>query len=245
MWRISKQSRIMAWWPRRVLKIGLVWAAILILLSVTTDDPSPEDYTIAISITLSGVYTLLLRAARRWWLPHLVNRPLRNAIILGVVNAAVIEALFLVVEKLCGATGVAAHPNLLLDWLFTMPWYAGMVAIFARVQFRRRFDPAVVLLLGGVYEMGGDGIAGGLLSGEMFNPFYVPLLITVMWWLFIPVYSSMVLPPAWVIAAAPPPADPPGGVAWRDALRPLLWLIPFILYVGAILIALAMFDEIG
>lgn len=117
-------------WPRRIVWIGLVWAAILIALMGAQSGASPEDRTLAISIAASGLYTLLLHRTRRWWLPRLADRPLRHAMILGSVNAALIETLFLVVEKWMGAEGVAAHPNLIMDLLMTMPWYVGMVIIF-------------------------------------------------------------------------------------------------------------------
>ena len=92
----------------------------------------------------------------------LASNPARNAILLRINNAAIIETLFLIVEKAFGATGVAAHPNLLIDLLITMPWYIGMVWIFVKVQEEERFPLAAVLLLGAVYEMGADGIVGGV-----------------------------------------------------------------------------------
>jgi hypothetical protein len=225
-------------WPRRAVRIGLVFAGLLLILMMINEGSTPEDQTTALAIAGSGLYTVLLGRTRRFWLPRLSRRPLRNAMLLGSVNAAVIETLFLVTEKGMGAEGVAAHPNLLIDWLITMPWYIGMVVIFVQVQHRRRFSPWTVLLLGGIYEMGGDGIVGGILSGELFNPLYPLLLVGMMWWLFIPVYSSMVLPPSWLIAAAPAP-EKPASAAWRDALRPLLWLIPFFIYVLVLLLILS------
>ena len=225
-------------WPRRVVCGGLAFAGVLLFFMYFGDDATPEDKTLALSIFSSGLYTLLLVHTRQWWLPRLRHRPLRNAMLLGSINAAVIETLFLVIEKLLGAEGVAAHPNLLIDLLITMPWYIGMVIIFVRVQHRRRFSPWTVLLLGGVYEIGGDGLVGGLLSGSLFSPVYPLLLVGMMLWLFIPVYSSMVLPPAWLIETAPPAAAP-ASPAWRDALRPLLWLIPFLGYVLVLFVVLS------
>lgn len=225
-------------WPRRIVRLGLVFAGIVLVLMIMGEDSTPEDRTVALSVAGSGLYTLALARTRARWLPRPGRHPLRRAVILGSANAAVIETLFLAVEKLLGAEGVAAHPNLLLDLLFTMPWYIGMVAIFARVQHRRRFSPSMVLLLGGLYEIGGDGFVGGLLSGELLTPAAPLLLFGVMWWLFIPVYSSMVLVPAWLIEQVPPPPVPESP-AWRDALRPLVWLIPFTLYVLVVMIAVS------
>jgi hypothetical protein len=260
-------------WPRRIAVAGLIWAVFLSVLSVINQGASPEDQTTGISILLSGVYTLLLYWTRSRWLFRLADHPLRNAMILGSVNAAVIETLFWGVEKIIGASGVAASPNLIVDLLMTMPWYVGMVIIFVRVQHVRRFSPWIVLLLGGLYEIGADGLIGGGFSGGLFSPAYWLVLPTLYWWLFIPVYSSMVLPPAWLIArfdpapssentlgeafiaepgtasSAEPPRAPenrvrrlwaryqrrmlprPSGPAWRDVLRPLLWVLPYLGYL--------------
>jgi hypothetical protein len=172
---------------------------------------------------------------------------LRHAVLLGIANAAVIETLFWATERLMGATGVAASENLLMDLVITMPWYIGMVMIFARVQNRRRFPAAVVLLLGALYEVGADGIVGGqimpLLFGEPINLLESWLfLILLAAWGFIPVYSSMVLPPAWLlerIPSGPPSASP----AWLDGLKPLLWLIPYMVYLTGLLIAVALVSK--
>lgn len=229
-------------WSRWLVRIGLVWAGFLLLVMGLEESASLEDRTIAISITLSGVYTLLLTWTRRWWLYRLTGRPIQSAIILGCFNAVVIETLFLVVEKIVGSEGVAAHPNLIVDLILTMPWYIGMIAIFVRIQHRQRFTFATVLLLGGLYEIGGDGIAGGVFSGQVFNPAVIVLYPGVMLWLFIPVYSSLVLPPAWILAQNPPPprSDIP---AWKDALRPMLWLVPFMIYLLIALVVIAVLTE--
>jgi len=154
---------------------------------------------------------------------------------LGIFNAAVIETVFLVMEKLMGAEGVAAHPNLLIDLVMTLPWYAMLVVAFVGVQHRQRFSPSVVLLLGALYELGADGVAAPLV-GMLFGDFqlltleYWLFLVLFVFWAFIPVYSSIVLAPAWLIETAPrvPQSAPP---PWRDALKPLIWLIPFLIYL--------------
>jgi hypothetical protein len=228
-------------WPRRLVIFGLIWAPLILILA-TLSEPTPENRTYLVSILGSGAYTWLLHRTREHWLPRLAGRPLRSAILLGIANAAVIETLFLVVERSMGAEGVAASPNLMIDLLVTMPWYAGMVILFVGVQHRRRFSAPTVLLLGGLYEVGADGMIGGLVdtlggSGMLFTPAFWIMLAALIYWEFILVYSSMVLPPAWVIATAPPP-PPPTSPAWKDALRPLRWLFPFGLYVLAILLLL-------
>jgi len=229
----------------RVVYFGVIWGMFFIALAAITE-PTPENWTLLASIAVSGLYTVGLYLTRPFWLPRLARRPLRNASLLGVFNAAVVETIFLVFEKLMGAEGVAAHPNLLIDLVMTLPWYAMLVIAFVKLQQRQRFSPAVVLLLGAVYELGADGVAGPLV-GMLFGDFQ---LLTLEYWLFlglfgfwafIPVYSSMVLAPAWLIETAPL-APQPALPAWRDALKPLLWLIPFLVYLLILILFLAAFN---
>lgn len=228
-------------WPRRLAIFGLIWGPAVLIIS-TIAEPTPENLTLMVSILVSGLYTLALYIARRVWLPLLARYPLRNATLLGIANAAIIETVFLVFQHLFGAEGVAAHPNLLIDLLLTMPWYTMMVLTFVRVQLRQQFTPATILLLGAVYETGADGIVGqviGLLFGDnqLLDPGFWVLLGLLAFWQFIPVYSSMVLPPSWLvemIPAQPPPPTP----AWRDALRPMLWLFPFTIYLLVFLVVM-------
>ncbi len=224
-----------------LIALAILWGMFILFLGNVTE-PSPENLTVLLSTLICGAYTLGLRVTRRFWLPRLSRRPLRNAVYLGVVNAAFVETVFVLIEKMTSAQGVAAHPNLLLDLLLTMPWYTAMTWTFVGVQHRRRFDPAVVLLLGAVYELGADGILGpllALLSGDfqILTPTYWLLMALSAFWVFIPVYSPLVLPPAWVIASAPQP-ERPSIPAWREALKPLLWLIPFGLYILVLMLIL-------
>ena len=220
---------------------GGLWGLAVLIFSVAMD-PTPENFTLAVSITLSGLYTWLLFLTRDLWIQNLARKPVQNAIILGSLNAAVIETLFLVVEKAFGATGVAAHPNLLIDLLITMPWYISMVWIFVRVQRRERFPLPVVLLLGAVYELGADGFLGGylmpVLTGSPINTIeFLALLALAAFWQFIPVYSSLVLPAAWVLDHTDPAAGPEKK-RWSRAFLPLLLLIPFTMYLIALMTAL-------
>lgn len=226
-------------WLEKLIGIGSLWGLLVLLLSVVLE-PTPENFTLGVSILLSGVYTGFLFLTKRFWLPRASKTPIRSAILLGSLNAAVIEILFLVMEKTFGASGVAAHPNLVVDLSMTMPWYIGMVWIFVRVQKTERFPPAGVLLLGAVYELGADGIVGGqifpLIMGEPVNLLtsWVFLLI-LSFWQFIPVYSSMVLPSAWILDSIPLETQPTKP-RWRRGLLPLLWLIPFTIYLLALIL---------
>ena len=225
----------------KIVLFGSIWGVFALVLSVIIE-PTPENFTLATSITLSGVYTLLLSCTKGIWLPQAQKKPVRNAIIIGIINAALIETLFLVIEKIFGAEGIAAHPNLLVDLILTMPWYIGMVWFFVMVQKEERFPFAGVLLLGAVYELGADGIIGGqiipIIMGESINLLNSWIMMLVLaFWQFIPVYSSMVLPPAWILETgqAEETNTKPN---WRRGLTPLLWLIPFAIYLIFLIIVI-------
>ena len=231
---LSRSGKIVFW--------GCLWGFAVLILAIVLD-PSPENYTLGVSILLSGIYTWLLYLTREGWIKGLLGKPIRNAILIGTLNAAVVETIFLVVEKVFGATGVAAHPNLAIDLLITMPWYIGLVWIFVLVQQQERFPAGAVLLLGAVYELGGDGIIGGLilpsLMGSPPNPLeFLILMPLVMFWQFIPVYSSIVLPPAWILETGPE-KDLPAHPKIQKGFLPLLWMIPFLLYVTFLMILIS------
>jgi len=228
--------------PTKIVFFGTLWGLAVLILSVVME-PTPENLTLTVSIVLSGVYTWLLYLSREIWLTGLSKSPTINAILMGSVNAAVIETLFLFIERALGAEGIAAHPNLFLDLLMTMPWYIGMVWIFVKVQEKESFSPAAVLLLGALYELGADGFVGGMIAPgiigdpiNLFNTF--ALMILVAFWQFIPVYSSMVLPPAWILESArsEPSKEKP---RWHRGFLPLLWLIPFTVYLLIIMLVMS------
>ncbi len=218
----------------KIVFVGTLWGLAFLVLSMVVE-PTPENFTIFAAIILSGVYTWLLYLSKEFWLPKLSKSPTVNAIILGSLNAAVIETLFLFVEKAFGAEGVAAHPNLFVDLLITMPWYIGMVWIFVKVQKRERFSPAAVLLFGALYELGADGFVGGLIAptimGDSVNLINtLVLMLLVAFWQFIPVYSSLVLPSTWILESdqLKSRVEKP---RWLQGFLPLLWLIPFTIYL--------------
>lgn len=237
-------TRSPKWWPWMV-SLGIAWGLTLAVI-VVLSDPTPENFTLAAAIWTAGLYTAGLRLTQRWWLPLLAKHPLRNAVLLGAFNAAVIETEFLVFEHLFGAEGVAAHPNLIVDLLMTMPWYIMMCLTFVRVQNRWRFSAATALFLGAIYEMGADGIVGqfmALVSGDfmLFTLEYWLTVVLMFTWAFIPVYSSMLLPPAWLIATSTAPPQPEQS-PFVDALKPLGWLIPFTLYLIVFLLFMLAFS---
>jgi hypothetical protein len=93
------------------------------------------------------------------------DRTPRNLTLVISIEASGVYTLllYLAVQTTLGAEGAAAHKNLFLEWLITMPWHAGMVLIFVRVQQRERYSAAAVLLRGAAYEAGADGTVGGLI----------------------------------------------------------------------------------
>jgi hypothetical protein len=237
-------------WLRWLVIAGIAWAFIALGISLRSDR-TPRNLTVTISIVTSGAYTLLLYLARRTWLPWLSRRPVAGATAVGILNAALIEALFLAVQTALGAEGVAANKNLFLDWLFTMPWYAGMVWIFVRVQRRERYSAAAVLLWGAAYEAGADGMLGGLIVPAILGtpPGIVQhfvFLFGFAFWQFIAVYSSMVLAPAWVLDAAArrcvePVVSRPARFA--PGLKPFLWLAVSAVYLLGVLAVMKIMER--
>jgi hypothetical protein len=218
-------------WLKIIVIIGSTWG-LIVLVFATFAEPTLENLTLFFSITGSGLYTYILYRKRDRWKLHLADHPLRNAILLGIFNALAIETLFLVIEKIFGASGVAAHPNLLIDLAITMPWYIGMVYFFCRIQERYQYSDAAVLLIGAVYELGADGIVGGqvmpILSGTVINLWQNwAFLLLFSFWQFIPVYSSMLLPSAWLLDDIPQ-TNIRKATRW---MRPLWWLVPFTIYL--------------
>lgn len=107
----SVTERYLSPWPRWLVIFGLI-LGLLMLMAAAISEPTAENLTSLLAIPGSGLYTLALYLTRRWWLPLLARHPLRNAMLLGIANAAVIETLFWLAERLMGATGVAASDNL-------------------------------------------------------------------------------------------------------------------------------------
>ena len=131
------------------------------------------------------------------------------------------------------AKGVAASPNLAIDLLVTMPWYVMMVALLYRVEATYRYSTYEVLLLGGVYELGADGLVGPFVGGK-FSIVSLPIVLLLLP-MFVVVYSFMVLPPSVLLredlerlreGKGPGPVPAPRRYAY--ALLPLLGLVPYV-----------------
>jgi len=220
-----------------VALLGVAWGQSSLIIG-TLGSPAPESVAQAVAIETSGLLTIAYVLAFRLWAPRLLAHPRRNAALLGIVNAAIVETIFLACQVAFGVEGIAAHPNLLVGLALRMPWYAGLVVLFVRAHDRWRFSVAAVLLLGGLYASGVDWLLGAvLLGGAPIGPALV-YLVTIYFWQFVVVYSSIVLPPALLIRTTPAPEHAPGS-RWADAVFPLGWLLPYAMYLVAVLSLLA------
>ena len=211
------------------------WLALfgLIALAWLIGD-SPKDRTVVASLAACGLSTLAFWCARGRLAP-LVARwgasPGAKFVAIGSLGAAWVETVFWALERAFGASGVAASPNLALDLLATMPWYVPMVALLWVVQRRHRYSLYEVLMLGGVYELGADGIVGPFVGGTL-APASAPLAALLFPMLVI-AYSFMVLPASALLRAdldALRGGAAPAGDATRYAygLLPLLGLAPYV-----------------
>jgi hypothetical protein len=174
---------------------------------------------------LAWTYRDVLAAWARKWNAS----PRTKFIVIGGLGAAFAEYVFWQMEKLYGITGVAANPNLGIDLLVTMPWYIMMVALLWKVQTRYRFGFVELFVLGGVYELGADGLVGSIMEGT-FSAITVPALIALIPF-FSMVYAVMVIPCSAIlkdeieaIRSSRPPAT---GNRYLYAMLPWLGLIPY------------------
>ena len=156
--------------------------------------------------------------------------PRTKFILIGSAGAIWDESLFGSVEGGFGITGVAANPNFAIDLLATMPWYVLMIALLWKVQTTYRYTLFELLLLGGIYELGADGIFGAVLHG-MVSLETFPLVVLIIPE-FVMVYSFMIFPASFMLR---PEIEKriqkePKGTARRLVYRllPLLGLIPYV-----------------
>jgi len=194
----------------------------------------PEARAVALGYFACGATTLVAwlgrRRLRRFGRPQAPGAG-RRFVLLGSLGAAWVEIVFWAAEKLTGATDVAASANLLADLLITMPWYVAMLAVLWAIQRRFRYHWTTVALLGGLYEMGADGVLGNLANGVALTPALLAML-TLFYWVFVVVYAPIVLPPVWALRPGRGDARSEGGcLRALAALAPLLPLVPYGLLV--------------
>lgn len=227
-----------ALWGSRPRVLFTVWLSLVALIVlVWLAGPKANDRTVALSTIVCGLFTVglwcsrvpLARVIARWG-----ASPRAKFVLIGSLGAAWVETVFWALEKVLHAKGVAASPNLAIDLLVTMPWYVLMVALLYRVEVTHRYSLYEVLLLGGVYELGADGIVGPFVGGA-FSIVSMPIVVLLIP-MFVVVYSFMVLPPSVLLreeigrlregkGAGPVP----GPSRYAYALLPLLGLVPYII----------------
>lgn len=225
IWRLLLGS-----WARKVLA---VWMSGWILLELSNlFRGNAHDRVVAYSLFICAGTTVAVWAyrdeltswARKW------NATSRTKfIVLGSLGAAFAEYVFWQMEKLHGITGVAASPDLAVDLLVTMPWYIMMIALLWKVQTRNKYSFAELFVLGGVYELGADGLVGSVMSGT-FSAITIPSLIALIPF-FSLVYAVMVIPCSAILKDDLDrirDANGPGnGNRYQYSMLPWLGLIPY------------------
>ncbi|MFL7794357.1 MAG: hypothetical protein AB8I69_19600 [Anaerolineae bacterium] len=221
-------------WQRALIALLVAEVTIVELVMMFQE---PKAQTVAVSAFVCGLTTMTFRlaihGARRFWKPPQIHGCLSGLLFvsMGSLGAAWVETVFWAFEKVFAVQGIAAHPNLIVDLLATMPWYVAMVTVLWCVHRRYRYHWTTVALLGVLYEMGGDGILGQILQGGPLDPAYIAQLLFICPGIFLLTYSPMVLPPVWLF---PMDDEPYTGPHWQrvaGAFLPLLPLIPYGLIV--------------
>jgi len=228
-------------------KLFFVWFALIVFLVIASMGGGSHDVTVAVSIFVCGGSTFLFWNYRKrfYELFSFSWSPRKKFVVVGSLCAAYAEFVFWFFEKLFGAEGVAASPNLGLDLLITMPWYVLMVYLLFKVETKYYYSYFEILLLGGIYELGADGIVGQMLEG--LTPAGILAVILVIPE-FVIVYSIIVLPPTYLLQNERDIArtgeddtriygeedkriHKKGNHRYWYGLLPLLGLIPFTIYV--------------
>jgi len=165
--------------------------------------------------------------------------PRTKFILIGSLGAAWVEYVFWQFERIFGITGVAANPNLAIDLLATMPWYIMMVALLWRVQSRYRYGFAELFVLGGIYELGADGIVGSLM-GKTFTIWTLPVIMVLIP-MFSMAYSFMVIPCSVImkddLEVARQASAPTKVNRYLYGLIPLFGLLPYLVLAIVIMVA--------
>ncbi len=154
----------------------------------------------ATGILISGLSTLLFWIFRKpvsAVASKIRISPKKKFVLIGGLGAVWVEFEFWALEKVFGVS-LAAHPNIFLDLLVTMPWYILMVFLLWKVETKYSYSLFAILVYGGIYDFFADGILGMVLrTWEMSLGNLVLLLITFP--VFILSYSFIVFPPSYLL----------------------------------------------
>ncbi|MFQ5871659.1 MAG: hypothetical protein ACE5IB_05840, partial [Candidatus Geothermarchaeales archaeon] len=183
-------------------KLFVAWlSSVAFVIALSTLTGGANELTVALSTFVCGITTLVFWLSRdrlvelsgRW-----KTRPGLKFVLAGALGAAWVEFVFWGFERVLGAEGIAASPDLLVDYVATMPWYLMMLALLWRVVNRYRYSPGEILFLGGIYELGADGLFAPTFAGQLtFSGLMATLAVVP---LFVVVYSPMVLPPVYLLS---------------------------------------------
>ena len=219
------------------MKVFCFWLFLMVLLCLFwVMFGEPNNVTVGISILVCGINTivfwifreLLTQQVKKWRM-----KPSRKFVLIGSLGALWVEFVFWFFEKIFGAAGIAAHPNLLLDYIATMPWYIMMVALLWKVQNRHHYSVKEMLILGGIYELGADGFIGPLFKGQLMTGFAFSIIGIP---IFVMVYSIIIVPPTYLLreetkvsTSIHPGKEEHNYRRYFYALLPLLGLVPYFL----------------
>jgi hypothetical protein len=226
----------------RKMNLFFVWfIGIVFLFFVWIAGESVNDRTVAVSAIGCGGSAFFFWNYRTKIssLFEFALSPRKKFVLIGGLGAAWAEFIFWFFEKVFGASGVAASPNLALDLIITMPWYAMMLFLLFKVETKYYYSFTEIVLFGGIYELGADGIFGQVLAGLTLPNLFLTILIIP---LFAIVYSVIVLPPTYVLRREIEDIRtlwPEGTHKYWYGLYPLAGLIPYSIYVGLLLLFLS------
>jgi hypothetical protein len=181
-----------------ILTFFMIW--LLFILSLWLFQSGYREFLTAIAVIMSGLSTVIFWLMRDK-LKDLINRwdisPKKKFIIIGSLGAAYIETIFWIVEKIGNFEGLAAHPNLFIDLIITMPWYITMIALLWKVEKKQKYSYLEILLLGGIYDLFADGFVGQLFAGTL--SLLVILQLFIIFPIFVLTYSFILLTPSYLL----------------------------------------------
>lgn len=203
----------------------------LIIIAGWLSQNNPSHWAVAMATITCGLLLIALGLSKQTIIDRFYILRLPDwlkILLLGLSGATVLETIFWLWEKLFGASGVAASPNILYDLLLTLPWYGLMTIIFWQVQKKNHYSLNEILFFGGIYELGADGLVGGLFKGNV----WLSLTYGIIGFpVFITAYAMIMLPLAMLIKKINPVHSTCTKSHLRryaQALWPLIGLIPFI-----------------
>ncbi len=223
----------------RKMKLSFIWFIFIVFLFLLwIMGENKNDRTVAVSVLVCGASTFVF-----WSYKTRISEiftfnlsPRKKFVLMGGLGAVWAESVFWFLEKVFGASGVAANPNLAIDLLVTMPWYIMMLFLLFEVETKYHYSFTEVLFFGGIYELGADGIFGQAMEGLTLVGLFLVVLVIPM---FVIVYSVIVLPPTYLLRKEidkmrEMKGGDQGHRYWY-ALLPLLGLIPYFVMVSVLL----------